>query len=95
MTPVLARFVVALLRECTLLCGAAPWDGGMLRKSVWKSLAVKKVAYLALWRAFKEDPNDAALRKELENAADAAKTWDELATAYEEELPRMETRIRS
>lgn len=48
-----------------------------------------ELAYLALWRAFKEDPNDAALRTQLENAADAAKTWDELATAYEEELPRV------
>ncbi|MHB8874318.1 MAG: tetratricopeptide repeat protein, partial [Myxococcaceae bacterium] len=48
-----------------------------------------ELAYLALWRAFKEDPNDAALRARLESAADAAKTYDELAAAYEEELPRV------
>ncbi|MBI3185601.1 MAG: tetratricopeptide repeat protein [Myxococcales bacterium] len=48
-----------------------------------------EMAYLAFYRAFKEDPNDAELRKKLENAADAAKTYDELAGAYEEELPRI------
>ncbi len=48
-----------------------------------------ELAYLALCRAFKEDPNDAKLRQALEGAADAAKTWDELATTYEEELPRI------
>ncbi|MGQ0507405.1 MAG: tetratricopeptide repeat protein [Myxococcaceae bacterium] len=48
-----------------------------------------ELAYLALYRAFKEDPNDGELRKRLESAADAAKTFDELASAYEEELPRI------
>lgn len=48
-----------------------------------------ELGFLALWRAFKEDPNDAALRKSLEQSADAAKTYDELVSAYEEELPRI------
>ncbi len=48
-----------------------------------------ELAYLALYRAFKEDPNDASLRGRLEKAADAAKTYDELTAAYEEELPRI------
>lgn len=48
-----------------------------------------ELAYLALWRAFREDPNDAPLRARLEQAADEAKTYDELASAYEEELPRV------
>src|SRR4029079_2940452 len=48
-----------------------------------------ELAFLSLWRAFKEDPNDADLRKRLETTADAAKTYDELVSAYEEELPRV------
>ncbi|MFL5318877.1 MAG: tetratricopeptide repeat protein [Myxococcaceae bacterium] len=48
-----------------------------------------ELGYLALYRAFKEDPNDPDLRRKLEGAADAAKAYDELAAAYEEELPRI------
>lgn len=48
-----------------------------------------ELGYLALYRAFKEDPNDPDLRRKLEGAADAAKAYDELASAYEEELPRI------
>lgn len=48
-----------------------------------------ELAYLAFYRAFKEDPNDAALRRRLEQAAQAAGSWDELASAYEAELPRI------
>lgn len=48
-----------------------------------------ELAYLAFYRAFKEDPNDAELRKRLEQAAQAAGSWDELAHAYEAELPRI------
>jgi tetratricopeptide (TPR) repeat protein len=48
-----------------------------------------ELAFLALYRAFKEDPNDSDLRKRLEGLADAAKAWDELASAYEQELPRV------
>lgn len=51
--------------------------------------AEAEMAYLAYYRAFHEDPNDAELRQKLEDAADAAKTYDELAGAYEEELPRV------
>jgi tetratricopeptide (TPR) repeat protein len=46
-------------------------------------------AFLALWRAFKEDPNDAALRQRLDKLAEQAKAYDELAAAYEDELPRI------
>lgn len=66
------------------------------RKALFSELAQARdaqdepeLAYLALWRAFKEDPNDRALRARLESAADAAKVWDELAGAYEEEMPRV------
>ncbi len=45
--------------------------------------------FQALGRAFKEDPNDAALRERLERLADLARTYEELAVAYEEELPRV------
>jgi tetratricopeptide (TPR) repeat protein len=48
-----------------------------------------ELAYLAFYRAFKEDPNDPELRKRLEQAAAAAGSWDELAHAYEAELPRI------
>lgn len=48
-----------------------------------------ELAYLAFYRAFKEDPNDVELRKRLEGAAQAAGSWDELAHAYEAELPRI------
>jgi len=46
-------------------------------------------AFLALWRAFKEDPNDAALRQRLDKLADVAKSHAELAAVYEDELPRI------
>ena len=46
-------------------------------------------AFLALWRAFKEDPNDAALRQRLDKLADVTKSHAELATVYEDELPRI------
>ncbi|HZN91477.1 MAG TPA: tetratricopeptide repeat protein, partial [Myxococcales bacterium] len=48
-----------------------------------------EMAFLAFFRAFKDDPNDAELRAELEKAADSAGTHDELAHVYEEELPRI------
>ncbi len=48
-----------------------------------------ELAFLALFRAFKEDPNDAELRHRLENATDASNTYDELVSAYEESLPRV------
>jgi golgin subfamily B member 1 len=48
-----------------------------------------ELAYLSYYRAFKEDPNDAALRRRLEQSAQAAGSWDELANAYEAELPRI------
>ncbi len=69
---------------------------GFERKTLLVELAAARdaqeepeLAYLALWRAFKEDPNDAELRRKMESAAEAAKTWDELVGAYEEELPRI------
>ena len=48
-----------------------------------------ELTYLAFYRAFKEDPNDVELQKKLEAAAQAASSWDELASAYESELPRV------
>lgn len=48
-----------------------------------------ELSFLALWRAFKEDPNDAELRKRLETTAEAAKSYEELVSAYEDELPRI------
>lgn len=48
-----------------------------------------ELAFLALFRAFKEDPNDAELRHRLESATDASSTYDELVSAYEEALPRI------
>jgi golgin subfamily B member 1 len=48
-----------------------------------------EAAFLALWRAFKEDPNDAALRQRLDKLADVTKSHAELAAVYEEELPRI------
>ncbi len=46
-------------------------------------------AFLALLQAFKEDPNDAALRERLDKLADVAKSHEELAGLYEEALPRI------
>ncbi|HET9452572.1 MAG TPA: gliding motility protein, partial [Aggregicoccus sp.] len=51
--------------------------------------AEPELAFLALFRALGEDPNDAALRQRLEHAADAAGTWDALADEYEQVLPRL------
>ncbi|MCE9668260.1 tetratricopeptide repeat protein [Myxococcus stipitatus] len=48
-----------------------------------------ELAFLALFRAFKEDPNDGEVRRRLENATDASGSYDELVVAYEEALPRV------
>ncbi|MCY1021687.1 tetratricopeptide repeat protein [Pyxidicoccus sp. MSG2] len=48
-----------------------------------------ELAFLALFRAFKEDPNDGQVRLRLENATDASDSYDELVAAYEEALPRV------
>jgi tetratricopeptide (TPR) repeat protein len=48
-----------------------------------------ELAFLAYWRAFKEDPNDLELRRRLEATAELAKTYDELCSAYEDQLPRI------
>lgn len=48
-----------------------------------------ELAYLAYYRAFKEEPNDPALRHRLIAAGTAAGSWDELAHALEEGLPRI------
>ena len=45
--------------------------------------------FTVLRRAFAEDPNDASLRLRLERIADPARAHDQLARAYEEELPRI------
>src|SRR5690606_11924467 len=41
------------------------------------------------WRAYKEDPNDGALRVKVVTAAEGAESWDELVGALEEALPRI------
>ncbi|MEW5738109.1 MAG: tetratricopeptide repeat protein [Myxococcota bacterium] len=48
-----------------------------------------ELAYLAWYRAFKEDPNDKALRQHLVQSGSAAGSWDELAHSLEAELPRI------
>lgn len=77
-----------------LRAGAAPDFGE--RKALLLELAEIRKAqgepeleYLALFRAFKEDPNDGALRARLESAAQAAEMHEEIAHAYEEQLPRI------
>ncbi|MCA2977219.1 MAG: tetratricopeptide repeat protein, partial [Myxococcaceae bacterium] len=72
------------------------------RKALLKELAQLRdaqsepeLAYLALYRAFKDDPNDVELRRRLEAAAAAAGSWDELAAAYERELPRIDEPVEA
>lgn len=48
-----------------------------------------ELTFLALFRAFKEDPNDGEVRRRLENSTDASDSYDELVAAYEEALPRV------
>ncbi|NPC73068.1 tetratricopeptide repeat protein [Corallococcus exiguus] len=48
-----------------------------------------ELAFLALYRGFKEDPNDSEVRRRLENATDVAGSYDELVVLYEEALPRI------
>ncbi|HSP77684.1 MAG TPA: gliding motility protein, partial [Myxococcaceae bacterium] len=66
------------------------------RKSLLSELATLREAqdepeltFLALFRAFKEEPNDGELRQRLENATDASGSYDELVVVYEEALPRV------
>ncbi|HUH12862.1 MAG TPA: hypothetical protein VMK65_07115, partial [Longimicrobiales bacterium] len=66
------------------------------RKSLLSELASLREAqgepeltFLALFRAFKEEPNDAALRQRLENATEASGSYDELVVVYEAALPRV------
>src|SRR5437868_3427650 len=51
--------------------------------------AEPELAYLAYYRAFKEDPNDPAVRKSLYAAGAAASSFDELVSALQAELPRI------
>jgi tetratricopeptide (TPR) repeat protein len=51
--------------------------------------AEPELAYLAYYRAFKEEPNDAAIRKRLYAAGAAASSFDELVGALQAELPRI------
>ena len=48
-----------------------------------------ELTFLALFRSFKEDPNDGELRRRLENATEQSGSYDELVVAYEEALPRV------
>ncbi len=87
-----------LTRLTTLLSArAGSTEDGLERKQLLLELAQLRIdqldepelAFMSLMRAFREDPNDAEVRQRLERAADAAKTWDELAGVYEEDLPRI------
>lgn len=66
------------------------------RKSLLVELALLRqaqaepeLAYLAFYRAFKEDPSDAQVRKSLYAAAVAAASYDELVGALQAELARL------
>lgn len=48
-----------------------------------------ELAYLSFYRAFKEDPNDAQLRKSLYAAGAAASSFDELVSTLQAELSRL------
>jgi tetratricopeptide (TPR) repeat protein len=69
----------------------------MERKRLYMELATirfdrqnrPELAFLALCRAFREDPADETMRRQLERAAAAAESEEELAALYEEELPRI------
>ena len=54
-----------------------------------KRLAEPGRAFLALARAFRDDPADAPLRAELDRLAEATGQHEELATLYQEELERL------
>ncbi len=66
------------------------------RRDVWielaqvyeQQLARADLAFLALARAFKDDPADAALRSEIERVAEISETTEELLGVYEEEIDR-------
>jgi tetratricopeptide (TPR) repeat protein len=67
------------------------------RKALWvqlaevreKRLGSAEQAFLALARALREDPSDAALRAELDRLAGATGQHEELAALYEEQLDRL------
>src|SRR5690606_31116497 len=48
-----------------------------------------ELAFLSYWRAYKEDPNDGALRVKVVTAAEGAESWDELVGALEDARPRI------
>lgn len=48
-----------------------------------------ELAYLAYYKAYREDPNDRQVRAKLVATAAAAESWDELSHALESELPRV------
>ena len=48
-----------------------------------------ELAFLAYWRAYKEDPNDREVRAKVVASAETAESYDELVGALEEALPRI------
>ena len=54
-----------------------------------QKLGDPQLAFLALCKAFREDPADAALRARMEALADASGHEEELAAIYEDELDRL------
>ena len=67
------------------------------RKALWIELAALRetkladpqLAFLALCKAFREDPADAALRARMEALAERSGHEEELAAIYEDELDRL------
>jgi tetratricopeptide (TPR) repeat protein len=54
-----------------------------------KRLQNPEMAFLALCRAFREDPADAGVRAALERLTEATEHHEELAALYDEQLPRL------
>ncbi|MGQ0504913.1 MAG: hypothetical protein ACT4TC_06295 [Myxococcaceae bacterium] len=73
---------------------AALTDEPADRKALYLELASvltdPELRFVALSRAFSEDPADVALRERLSQSAAVAKAQDDLANLYERELPRLE-----
>jgi tetratricopeptide (TPR) repeat protein len=76
---------------------AAERPDPMERKALFEKLAEVRerrlsnpeMAFLALCRAFREDPADPGVRAALERLAEATEAHEELAALYDEQLPRL------
>jgi tetratricopeptide (TPR) repeat protein len=90
----------ALAATLELRAGVSP-DPGERKALLLELASVRKqqgesdLLYQALSRAFREDPNDREVRHQLELAAESAGRQADLASAYEEQLPRVSERVDS